>query len=739
MNAPDPKANTTTEAYLAYKAGYLEESELKPVLYEPYLHFDAWLAYWDGLTNTYPLDKNGDPEMLTDEEALVAYLSGATDTYPEYIKDPYDVRIVGYLRHLASIRWPEPDYPVNNEEFYLSTMEPTHTSNPTPSSDIELDTASGHFLDVKIFGDTAQTQYTGKNLIDNSNTTYIWSNVADSYNTVTPIETGLRYASSFGSGNPTIIFKMFDATNLAGKVIRMRAEMGAGLYRIYRINSAGTIRDIAASTSISGYVLSYTIPDDLGDSPYIGFGLVINGATAPSVDFKNLIMTIDNDDMSYEPYTGSTATSISPSPNPDYPQDVQVVTGGQTVTVTGKNLVSPSNVHNGAFVTYDNLVNDNYTETSNTKYRTIKIENLPAGTYTLSINWDKTARWLRYVTDGGVISIGENTNTYTFTTTVDSLFGISFRNTDSSDFTDNDYTIQLYQHQDFFINLVSSKNLFNPELLPSSWSTQAMNYIDLQLEPNTTYTFSSSIPDDGSGNANLFFLDGSESPSTANNGIKNGTSRTKTTDSTGRNLRIAYRSFAQTTITRDDYTYQLESGSSSTSYTPYTPIELCKVGNYQYQDYIYKDGDDWYVHKETRKIIYTGTESWVVRAGKEHTFQVSTPSTANGGICNYFTPIRVGEFDQVNGIYLSNSNVVIVSYPAISSVADFKTWLSTHNLIVVYGLFSTSTDTKITNDELIGQLEALAGADTYDGKTYIKVTATEPNLPARFKVEAYKY
>jgi hypothetical protein len=44
MRIPDPKANTTTEAYLAYKAGYLEESELKPVLYEPYLHFDAWLA-----------------------------------------------------------------------------------------------------------------------------------------------------------------------------------------------------------------------------------------------------------------------------------------------------------------------------------------------------------------------------------------------------------------------------------------------------------------------------------------------------------------------------------------------------------------------------------------------------------------------------------------------------------------------------------------------------------------------
>ena len=59
MKVPDPKANTTTEAYLAYKAGYLEESELKPVLYEPYLHFDAWLAYWAGLANDYPVKNVG--------------------------------------------------------------------------------------------------------------------------------------------------------------------------------------------------------------------------------------------------------------------------------------------------------------------------------------------------------------------------------------------------------------------------------------------------------------------------------------------------------------------------------------------------------------------------------------------------------------------------------------------------------------------------------------------------------
>jgi len=95
MRLPDPIANTTTEAYLAYKAGVLKEADLQPKLRHPTNHFDAWLAYWTGLTSDYPKNEKGEPECLFDEEALVAFLAGVTTTYPEEIKDPYDVRIVG--------------------------------------------------------------------------------------------------------------------------------------------------------------------------------------------------------------------------------------------------------------------------------------------------------------------------------------------------------------------------------------------------------------------------------------------------------------------------------------------------------------------------------------------------------------------------------------------------------------------------------------------------------------------
>ena len=103
--------------------------------------------------------------MLCDEEALVAYLSGVTDTYPEEIKDPYDVRITGYLRYLCSYRFGRPEYPVTNSEFYLSLLDAPHTSNETPSTDIELDTSEGKLIDVKAYGDTYQKTYNGKNLV----------------------------------------------------------------------------------------------------------------------------------------------------------------------------------------------------------------------------------------------------------------------------------------------------------------------------------------------------------------------------------------------------------------------------------------------------------------------------------------------------------------------------------------------------------------------------------------------
>lgn len=177
MRAPDPIATTTTEAYLAYKAGFLRQDELKPKLYEPYLHLDAWLAYWCGLTASYPLNEQGSPECLTDEEAIIAYLSEVTDTFPRTAKDPSDSRMAAYLRHLADSSFDTPEEVLTNSEFYLYNIgsgTPSTVSGDTP---ITLESAAKYPIDeAKLYGMTYQgvpDGYTRVEYLEGNNSGYV--------------------------------------------------------------------------------------------------------------------------------------------------------------------------------------------------------------------------------------------------------------------------------------------------------------------------------------------------------------------------------------------------------------------------------------------------------------------------------------------------------------------------------------------------------------------------------------
>lgn len=168
--------------------------------------------------------------------------------------------------------------------------------------------------------------------------------------------------------------------------------------------------------------------------------------------------------------------------------------------------------------------------------------------------------------------------------------------------------------------------------------------------------------------------------------------------------------------------------------------ELCKIGDYQ--DYIYKSGDDWYVHKATGKAIFNGTEEgWsndtsgsYLRVFHSLENVLSADGRVADGYSNYFIPSTTNAY----GIYLRDQNHVYF-YPqsSINTLADFKTWLSTHNTNLYYPL-ATPTDTKITDATLVAQLNALAEAKSYNDQTDIVVTATGENLPAILCVEAYR-
>lgn len=197
---------------------------------------------------------------------------------------------------------------------------------------------------------------------------------------------------------------------------------------------------------------------------------------------------------------------------------------------------------------------------------------------------------------------------------------------------------------------------------------------------------------------------------------------------------------------------QIELGSSSTPYQPYTSqsytvdlgsTKLCKIGDYQ--DYIYKSGDDWYLHKEVEKVVvegsyggYNGTDNWFWIGLSSY----NKPATVAGASLysdrlTYYSRTAFSTDKTLVGCSIDSATVLIIRNTAYSSTADYKAWLASNNVTVYYPL-DTPTDTKITDATLVTQLNALAGAKSYNGQTNVVVTATGENLPAALCVEAYR-
>lgn len=200
---------------------------------------------------------------------------------------------------------------------------------------------------------------------------------------------------------------------------------------------------------------------------------------------------------------------------------------------------------------------------------------------------------------------------------------------------------------------------------------------------------------------------------------------------------------------------QIELGSSPTSYQPYTSqsytvdlgsIELCKIGDYQ--DYIYKSGDDWYIHKACMNRILDSSSEWGVQGYggytyisgyNQHYFDDASTDASNITVkSSQFTPVSWDNrtLNIRNSIYI---NLATPSRPRLeirnvgwASVADVVTWFTAHPATIYYAL-ATPTDTKITDATLVGQLNALAGAQAYNGKTIYQTDSA--TMPAILSVE----
>ena len=449
--------------------------------------------------------------------------------------------------------------------------------------------AGGAIESVEMYGDTEQTTYSGKNLV-NAPETFTFNR---NYLNFQQFSAGTYYVSC---GNVT--------------------KGGANDPQIGDSSS-----HIAMTSNMLNQILNFT-----GNALTVYSNGWSWGESSVNSTVEKLIITTSpiSSIADYEPYVGGTA-----SPNPDYPQEVQTVTGRQVVTIT----------------------------------------------------------------DG-----------------------------DS-------------QSQEYEINL--GKNLFDKDNFPSvdgfiradnytltSSSSNKTTYI--QVSPNTTYTFSGF-----SLGVALVVGTFNKVPAlgdVANVRILKGASDTTVTITTGTSDSYIAFMYKTSSDTLDTSAFQIEKGSTATTYAPYfTPIELCKIGTYQ--DYIYKSGEDWYVHKNIGNAVFNGSEAWGAASTSPNMYYLAnavSPAVVEypSGFSDYFTVVTRYPNQHLGELAIRGANKtdLMIRYDSMADVTALTTWFGTHNTSLYYPL-ATPTDTQITNSALIAQLNALNAGDTYDGTTVITVAS----------------
>ena len=506
--------------------------------------------------------------------------------------------------------------------------------------------------DFSLKGNTTQQTYTGKNLLKlpataTANNVTFTNNGDGTFNistsgtasahtefaVVVPLaQSGITGGQSYAvSSNATI---SSSAINLW---VHSCSSGGAWAKTLMTFTSAGTRTAEAPSTS------------------YIKF--VIGVESGKTVNFSNVKLQLEagSTATSFEPYVGGI-----PAPNPDYPQAVQTVTGEQTITICGKNLVDINNFQDGSYtsttgewISYGSraCTIDKIPVKSSSTY---VVDNHCTNGYTIKNLVDA------YKADGTFISrlLNNGSNGATFTTTADTAF----------------------------INLTLSE------------TSDTMRWNDYQTD----------------------FANGTIQP-------------------------------------------QIELGSTATAYEPYQgqsytislgSIELCKIGTYQ--DYIWKDGDTWKIHKAIGKITLNGSETytasgaaWWTGLSDAYAALNTDPDLATKAkeyeMSDYFSVMTLGELyseGKTGTIILrisgQNTQRLILNISGYTK-QQLVDWITANKPSFYYWL-ATATDTTITNATLIAQLEAILNSGSvYKGTNNITTVIAAGNAQGEVQVSYYTH
>lgn len=489
------------------------------------------------------------------------------------------------------------------------------------------------------------------------------------------------------------------------------------------------------------------------------------------------MLVLGTDQKSYEPYTGGIA-----SPNPDYPQEIEVVSGLQKVKVQNENYMEcnvESSTNDGIAFEYDSE-NDIYilngTSTKNTNVPlTLNLskkllENIKKGeTYTIAIkrisgtNSNGSINFTNrvYENDSSIWtwttnltpSLNEQKRSRTFN--YDNAYVDQVRLYITTGVTCNNLKLKLeivkgnsnynfipHQSQEYDL-LLSSENMLNPDDLVLFNSNQYLSTKDyntkgtIPVKSSTNYCLSlqGTLTDSGAitnwgADRNIYLYDKNGTQTTTKgailteNGIK--TIRFSTNSDT---VSVGfYTSLSKAFDNIETLKVMLNEGDTSLDYTPYTPQQLELFDG----DTIRKENGKWWKIGEYTKLVLTGDIGVNVEGIYDGIYQVSINETykknnwSNDSVIRAYSTHFKGvgfsnSWTKDNSITSTGTSTRIMT-SLYSTITAFKAYLKeqydARTPVIVYFQSVTPTKTEITSPILIEQLEKLEN----EARTYKGLT-----------------
>lgn len=558
----------------------------------------------------------------------------------------------------------------------------------------------------------------GKNKADTSSITETTFNGI----TFTPVYKNglLQYIEANGTASNTSYIDIARQTYNAGKYILNGCPQNGSFYSYRQIMVNRATFDAIGIDEGNGIEVSLDEPMDCVIRLRIA-----SGYTANSVKFYPMLRLASISDGTYEPYTNGA------SPNPDYPQEIEVMQGRQVVTVESKNLFDKDSEDVGyVYSSTGNYAVSILWNTSNW------IEVDSSSQYVLSFKTTNTNNLFFSEFDENKTFIQRTTTSILTPTNNTKYIRLSYKNDIGT------YDIQLeegptatpyvpYKNEQYTVDL-KSKNELNYDLEPEN------KYYDMNGQPvtisgavyvnqtinllaNTTYTFSY---EEKIGDAIARLCE-----------YKEDGTFIKRTLIQNNNVSIKLNSETSYVITSTNKAPtsmfikpQLEEGSEATPYEPYYDYKLAGIGDYK--DNFYTDKGKWYFKQNIGNVVLNGGNDeeyvyqnnarfWLKRNYWNNKTVPKNPINRIMGLyCNRFIERDRGDtWAGVEGISYDNPNTTLepigssfdIACNSVATTAEaFKTWLSTHNLDIWYLLQNPQiTEIPSTYTTLINQLNAL--------------------------------